>query len=72
MNSIMKSVISGMVALTASAMIVSSASAAKTLKIQLAVPTTSDEAKIVQDFADDVENLTEGEVKLELLPAGAV
>ena len=54
MNSIMKSVISGMVALTASAMIVSSASAAKTLKIQLAVPTTSDEAKIVQDFADDV------------------
>lgn len=43
-----------MVALTASAMIVSSASAAKTLKIQLAVPTTSDEAKIVQDFADDV------------------
>lgn len=72
MNSIMKSVISGMVALTASAMIVSSASAAKTLKIQLAVPTTSDEAKIVQDFADDVENLTAGEVKLELLPAGAV
>ena len=72
MNKIMKSVISGVVAFTASAMIVSSASAAKTLKIQLAVPTTSDEAKIVQDFANDVENLTQGEVKLELLPAGAV
>ena len=44
MNKIMKSVISGVVAFTASAMIVSSASAATTLKIQLAVPTTSDEA----------------------------
>ena len=77
MNKIMKSVISGVVAFTASAMIVSSASAAKTLKIQLAVPTTSDEAKIVQDFANDVADhalmgLAQGEVKLELLPAGAV
>ena len=72
MNKIIKSFASCVAVATASLMIANSALAAKTLKIQLAVPTSSDEAKIVQDFADDVENLTKGEVKLELLPAGAV
>ncbi len=72
MNKIIKSFISSVAVAAASLMIANSAMAAKTLKIQLAVPTSSDEAKIVQDFADDVANLTQGEVKLELLPAGAV
>ena len=69
MNKIIKSFISSVAVAAASLMIANSAMAAKTLKIQLAVPTSSDEAKIVQDFADDVANLTQGEVKLELLPA---
>ena len=72
MNKIIKSFISSVAVAAASLMIANSAMAAKTIKIQLAVPTSSDEAKIVQDFADDVANLTQGEVKLELLPAGAV
>jgi TRAP-type mannitol/chloroaromatic compound transport system substrate-binding protein len=72
MNKIIKSFISSVAVAAASLMIANSAMASKTLKIQLAVPTSSDEAKIVQDFADDVANLTQGEVKLELLPAGAV
>ena len=56
MNKIIKSFASCVAVATASLMIANSALAAKTLKIQLAVPTSSDEAKIVQDFADDVEN----------------
>ena len=54
MNKIIKSFISSVAVAAASIMIANSAMAAKTLKIQLAVPTSSDEAKIVQDFADDV------------------
>ena len=70
MNKIIRSFISSVAVAAASLMIANSAMAAKTLKIQLAVPTSSDEAKIVQGFADDVANLTQGEVKLELLRLG--
>ena len=58
--------------LAAGAIMMTSAMAATTLKIQLAVPLSADEAVMVNSFASDVEALTEGEVKLELLPAGAV
>ena len=56
----------------AGAIMMTSAMAATTLKIQLAVPLSADEAVMVNSFASDVEALTEGEVKFELLPAGAV
>ena len=58
--------------IAAGAIMMTSAMAATTLKIQLAVPLSADEAVMVNSFANDVEALTEGEVKLELLPAGAV
>ena len=45
---------------------------AVTLKVQMAVNAKADEARILQEFADDVAMLTQGEVTIELLPAGAI
>ena len=43
-----------------------------TLKVQMAVPGSADEAVILGEFADDVAALTGGSLTIELLPAGAV
>lgn len=42
------------------------------IRIQSVVPNTADEVHMLREFADDVEALTEGEVRFEVLPAGAV
>ena len=43
-----------------------------TLRIQAATPKTSDEAVMLQRFADNVSALTNGEINLEILGAGEV
>ena len=63
----------GLAGLAATAVIASSAALAETkLRIQAAVPTKADEAVMLGEFAKDVSDLTNGELVLEILPAGAV
>ena len=49
-----------------------SAFAEITIRVQTAVTTKADEAVMLRDFADNVASLTNGEVQLEMLPAGAI
>ncbi|MEM7177228.1 MAG: TRAP transporter substrate-binding protein [Pseudomonadota bacterium] len=42
------------------------------IRVQSVIPTKADEVHMLQEFANDVEALTDGEVKFEILPAGAV
>ena len=42
------------------------------IRVQTAVTTKADEAVMLRDFADNVASLTNGEVQLEMLPAGAI
>ena len=53
-------------------MLASSAASETTIRVQMTVTAASDEAVMLTRFADDVAALTNGEVKIELLPAGAV
>jgi len=49
------------------------AAAAKvTIRVQSVIPTKADEVHMLQDFANDVSALTNGDVTIEVLPAGAV
>lgn len=50
----------------------SSALAEKTIRIQSVLPTTADEVVMLKAFGDDVASLTNGSLKIEVLPAGAV
>ena len=45
---------------------------AKTLKCQTVLNTKADEVKMLKDFTDTVTALTDGSLKFEILPAGAV
>ncbi len=48
------------------------AAAEVTIRVQSVIPATADEVVMLKEFAADVEALTGGEVKFEVLPAGAV
>ncbi len=50
----------------------SAAFAETTIRIQSVLGNSTDEVYMLQSFADDVEALTAGSVKIEILPAGAV
>ena len=43
-----------------------------TIRIQSVIPAKADEVHMLKEFAKDVSDLTNGEVKIEVLPAGAV
>ena len=43
-----------------------------TIRVQSVISTKADEVTMLKDFAQDVSDLTNGEVKFEILPAGAV
>ena len=49
-----------------------SARAETKIRIQSVIPNSADEVVMLQDFAEDVKQLTNGEVVFEVLPAGAV
>lgn len=42
------------------------------IRVQSVIPINADEVVMLKDFAEDVSALTDGEVKFEVLPAGAV
>ncbi len=48
------------------------ASAQTTIRVQSVIPTTADEVTMLKTFAEDVSELTDGEVTFEILPAGAI
>jgi len=55
------------------AMAVSSAFAdTTTIRVQSVLPNTADEVVMLEAFAQDVADLTDGSVQIEVLPAGAV
>jgi TRAP-type mannitol/chloroaromatic compound transport system substrate-binding protein len=54
------------------AMIASTATAETVIRIQSVLGNSSDEVRMVESFAADVAALTDGSVKIEILPAGAV
>lgn len=54
------------------AMTASAALAQTTIRVQSVIPSSADEIVMLQSFADDVSELTEGEVIIEILPAGSV
>jgi len=58
--------------LAATSLFCVSANATTTIRVQSVIPNTADEVVMLQDFADDVKALTDGEVEFEILPAGAV
>ena len=68
--SIMKKLAAGAAATTIA--LASSAWAETVIRVQSAIPNTADEVHMLQEFADDVEALTEGEVKFDILASGAV
>ena len=68
----MKKIISMLFACVLVLGFVSNANAAKTLKCQTVLNTKADEVKMLKDFTDTVTELTDGSLKFEILPAGAV
>ena len=53
-------------------LLASAALAETTIRVQSVIPSSADEIVMLTDFANDVRELTEGEVNIEILPAGAV
>ncbi len=53
-------------------MMVSSAFAETVIRVQSVIPAQADEVFMLEDFANDVSALTNGSLKIEVLPAGAV
>ena len=53
-------------------MLASATLAETTLKLQSVTPGSADEMVMLQSFADDVRDLTGGELNIEILPTGAV
>jgi TRAP-type mannitol/chloroaromatic compound transport system substrate-binding protein len=60
-------------ALAAALLLPHAAASAETLiRVQSVIPINADEVVMLQDFASDVTALTNGEVRFEVVPAGAV
>ncbi|MEL6645862.1 MAG: TRAP transporter substrate-binding protein [Pseudomonadota bacterium] len=56
----------------AAGLFASAAFAETVIRVQSVIPAQADEVFMLQEFANDVEALTGGSVKFEILPAGAV
>ena len=65
----LKTLVSGAAAL---ALMASAAMAETVIRVQSVIPASADEVTMLQEFANDVEALTDGSLKFEILPAGAV
>jgi TRAP-type mannitol/chloroaromatic compound transport system substrate-binding protein len=57
---------------TALLVVAQTASAKTVIRVQSVIPTKADEVTMLRDYADNVRALTQGEVEIEVLPAGAV
>ena len=69
----LKTLTSGIAATAVGLCMVASAAIAETkIRVQSVIPSSADEIVMLQEFANDVAALTEGEVVIEILPAGAV
>ena len=57
---------------TSLALLASAAMSETVIRLQSVLPVTGDEVRMVEDFANDVAELTGGSLRIEILPAGAV
>ncbi len=64
--------LTGLIAVLAILMIPSIVSAKTVIRIQSVIPVSADETIMLKRFGDNVTALTQGEVEIEVLPAGAV
>jgi TRAP-type mannitol/chloroaromatic compound transport system substrate-binding protein len=67
-----KTIAASAAALTLMASSAMAADKAKVLRIQSVLPNTADEVVMLKEFGNDVAALTNGSLKIEVLPAGAV
>ena len=65
----LKTVTTGAAAL---ALLASATFAETVIRVQSVIPAQADEVTMLKDFAEDVAALTNGSLKIEVLPAGAV
>lgn len=65
----LKTVVTGAAAF---AMMATTAFAETVIRVQSVIPAQADEVTMLKDFAEDVAALTNGSLKIEVLPAGAV
>ncbi|MCB2053589.1 MAG: TRAP transporter substrate-binding protein [Geminicoccaceae bacterium] len=69
----MRSIMAGLSAFAIiAAAAAATASAETVIRVQSVIPATADEVTMLEEFGRDVAALTDGEVKIEVLPAGAV
>jgi len=72
----LKKFVLGIMALTITAVMVAAPGIAQaqkvTIRVQSVIPSKADEVTMLKEFAKDVLDLTNGEVIIEVLPAGAV
>ncbi|MDE0211463.1 MAG: C4-dicarboxylate ABC transporter substrate-binding protein, partial [Boseongicola sp.] len=54
------------------AMMAQASFAETVIRVQSVIPSSADEIVMLKDFGEDVRALTDGEVVIEVLPAGAV
>ena len=71
-GTVLKSFAAGAVALTVMAAGSLVQAAEVTIRVQSVIPSKADEVHMLNEFAKDVSALTNGELKIEVLPAGAV
>ena len=64
--------IASMAALSVAALGAAPASAETVIRVQSVIPAKADEVVMLKEFAADVAALTNGELQIEVLPAGAV
>lgn len=69
----MRSITKTLALALSAAIFASPAAFAKTkIRVQSVIPAKADEVTMLRDYADNVRALTQGEVEIEVLPAGAV
>ncbi len=71
-NSLMISVVGLILSLTFGVSMTPAVAAKVNIRVQSVVPLTNDSNTLLQEFADSVTKLTNGDVTFEVLPAGAV
>jgi TRAP-type mannitol/chloroaromatic compound transport system substrate-binding protein len=72
MMTLMKKLASGAAAVAVAGAMSSAAYAETVIRVQSVIPAKADEVFMLQEFANDVAALTDGSVKFEIMPAGAV
>ena len=69
---VMRSITTGAIAALGLTLAGGAFAAEVTIRVQSVIPTTADEVHMLNEFAQDVADLTNGEVRIKVLPAGCL